>query len=126
MIEPRIQRPVAGSHERQRRRGHAEQGGVLVTAAGREEAAGRVNGRRRDHGAGRRRAGCGGGETEGDEDTTTGLAHSRRECGLPARLEAHLLERGAGTGEPVSTEPPEEFLYAVSDEYPTDAGPQGE
>jgi hypothetical protein len=41
-------------------------------------------------------------------------------------LEAHLLEGGAGTREPVSTEPPEEFLYTVSDEYPTDAGPQGE
>ena len=126
MIEPRIQRPVAGAHERQRRRGHAEQGGVLVTAAGREEAAGRVDRGRRDHGACRRRACCGRGETECDENTTTGLTQSGRECGLPARLEAHLLERGAGTGEPMPTEPPEEFLYTVGDQYPTDAGPQGE
>src|SRR4051794_2728127 len=126
MIEPRIQRPVAGAHERQRRRGHAEQGRVLVTAAGREEAAGRVDRRRRDHGACRRRACCGGGETECDENTTTGLTQSRRDCGLPARLEAHLLEGGARAREPVSTEPPEEFLYPVRDEHPTDACPQGE
>ncbi len=69
---------------------------------------------------------AGGGETEGDEDTTTGFAQSRRECGLPARLEAHLVERGAGTGEPVSAEPSKEFLDTVSDEYPTDASPQRE
>ena len=58
--------------------------------------------------------------------TTTGLTQSRRECALPARLEAHLLESVAGTRETVSPEPPEEFLYPVSDEYPTDTGPQSE
>jgi hypothetical protein len=44
---------------------------------------------------------------------------SRRYCALPARLEAHLLERGAGIREPVSTEPADELLRAVRDENAT-------
>ena len=90
-------------HERERGRGDAEQGGVLVTATSREEAAGRVNGRCGDHRACGRRAGCGRGETERDEDTAACLTQSCGECALFARPETHLFESGAV---PVSPCPP--------------------
>lgn len=104
----------------------ADRGGQLVAAVLAEEPVRRVHGARDRHGPGHRAGRGRGRETEREQRTAAGLAEARRVRVRLARLEAHLIEEGAGALDAAAAERAEELLAAVGRQGASDAESKGE